>query len=127
MKFDAAVLEQVNAPLAVTEGSARCTRTTFWFVSVLSMRGQRLYHFLMVSSHAQYCVVPEAGAIQVSNDIPFDRACLICCGVITGFGAASMPTISSINRGRTTRTMSARRRDFTATRQKRFDPSLRRH
>lgn len=35
MKFDAAVLEQVNAPLAVTEGSARCTRTTFWFVSVL--------------------------------------------------------------------------------------------
>src|SRR5579864_1954121 len=30
--------------------------------SRLSMRGQRLHHFLMVSSHAQYCIVPEAGA-----------------------------------------------------------------
>jgi S-(hydroxymethyl)glutathione dehydrogenase/alcohol dehydrogenase len=47
-----------------------------------------LHHFSVVSSHAQYCVVPESGAIAVPPDIPFDRACLIGCGVMTGVGAA---------------------------------------
>ena len=28
------------------------------------------------SSHAEYCVVPESGAIEVPKEIPFDRACL---------------------------------------------------
>jgi S-(hydroxymethyl)glutathione dehydrogenase/alcohol dehydrogenase len=48
-----------------------------------------LHHFSVVSSHAQYCVVPESGAIAVPPEIPFDRACLIGCGVMTGVGAAS--------------------------------------
>ena len=48
-----------------------------------------LNHFSVVSSHAQYCVVPESGAIAVPAEIPFDRACLIGCGVMTGVGAAS--------------------------------------
>jgi S-(hydroxymethyl)glutathione dehydrogenase/alcohol dehydrogenase len=47
-----------------------------------------LHHFSVVSSHAQYCVVPESGAIGVPAEIPFDRACLIGCGVMTGVGAA---------------------------------------
>jgi S-(hydroxymethyl)glutathione dehydrogenase / alcohol dehydrogenase len=55
----------------------------------LSHRGKPLHHFSMVSSHAEYCVVPEAGAIQVSREIPFDRACLIGCGVMTGYAAAT--------------------------------------
>jgi len=42
-----------------------------------------------VSSHAEYCVVPESGAIKVPDAIPFDRACLIGCGVMTGIGAVS--------------------------------------
>jgi len=42
-----------------------------------------------VSSHAEYCVVPEAGAIAVPEEIPFDRACLIGCGVMTGVGGAA--------------------------------------
>jgi S-(hydroxymethyl)glutathione dehydrogenase/alcohol dehydrogenase len=55
----------------------------------LSIDGQPVNHFSMVSSHAEYCVVPERGAIAVPRDIPFDRACLIGCGVMTGFGAAT--------------------------------------
>jgi len=57
--------------------------------SRLSRNGAPMHHFSVVSSHAQYCVVPESGAIGVPKDIPFDRACLIGCGVMTGVGAAT--------------------------------------
>jgi S-(hydroxymethyl)glutathione dehydrogenase/alcohol dehydrogenase len=57
--------------------------------SRLSRGGGPMHHFSVVSSHAQYCVVPEPGAIAVPREIPFDRACLIGCGVMTGVGAAT--------------------------------------
>jgi len=57
--------------------------------SRLSRPGGQVHHFSVVSSHAQYCVVPESGAIAVPKEIPFDRACLIGCGVMTGVGAAT--------------------------------------
>jgi len=53
------------------------------------LAGHRLlHHFSTTSTHAQYTVVPESGAIAVPREIPFDRACLIGCGVMTGVGAA---------------------------------------
>ena len=55
--------------------------------SRLRMGGETLYHFSMVCSHAEYCVVDESSAIPVPSEIPFDRACLIGCGVMTGVGA----------------------------------------
>ncbi len=51
--------------------------------------GAPVHHFSVVSSHAELCVVPETGAIKVPAEIPFDRACLIGCGVMTGVGAAT--------------------------------------
>ena len=57
--------------------------------SRLSLGGAPLHHFSVVSSHAEYSVVPESGAIRVPEGIPFDRACLIGCGVMTGVGAVS--------------------------------------
>ncbi|HXV06512.1 MAG TPA: Zn-dependent alcohol dehydrogenase [Burkholderiales bacterium] len=57
--------------------------------SRLSRRGSQVHHFSVVSSHAQYCVVPESGAIAVPKELPLDRACLIGCGVMTGVGAAT--------------------------------------
>ena len=57
--------------------------------SRLSIDGRKLHHFSVVSSHAEYCVVPEAGAVVVPKEIPFDRACLIGCGVMTGVGGAA--------------------------------------
>jgi S-(hydroxymethyl)glutathione dehydrogenase/alcohol dehydrogenase len=57
--------------------------------SRLTRDGGPIHHFSVVSSHAEYCVVPESGAISVPKEIPFDRACLIGCGVMTGVGAAT--------------------------------------
>ena len=57
--------------------------------SRLSVDGRKLHHFSVVSSHAEYCVVPETGAIVAPKEIPFDRACLIGCGVMTGVGGAA--------------------------------------
>ena len=54
--------------------------------SRLRIGGEKLHHFSEVSSHAEYCVVPESGAIPVPAEMPFDRACLIGCGVMTGVG-----------------------------------------
>jgi S-(hydroxymethyl)glutathione dehydrogenase/alcohol dehydrogenase len=56
--------------------------------SRMSRQGATVYHYSVTSSHAQYTVVPESGAIPVSPEIPFDRACIIGCGVMTGVGAA---------------------------------------
>ena len=55
--------------------------------SRMSRGGSTVYHYSVTSTHAQYAVVPESGAISVPADIPFDRACLIGCGVMTGVGA----------------------------------------
>ena len=48
--------------------------------SRLRWNGERLNHF---------SVVPESGAIAVPREMPFDRACLLGCGVMTGVGAVS--------------------------------------
>ena len=53
----------------------------------LGRDGRPIYHFTMVSSHAEYCVVPEAAAVPIPEEMPLDRACLIGCGVLTGVGA----------------------------------------
>ena len=55
----------------------------------LAFDGKPLHHFGVVSSHAEYSIVPESGAIPVPREIPFDRACLIGCGVTTGVCAVT--------------------------------------
>jgi len=49
--------------------------------------GEPVHHFFETSTHARYTVVPESGAIPVPPELPFDRACIIGCGVMTGIGA----------------------------------------
>ena len=48
--------------------------------------GEKVHHYSVTSTHAQYTVVPESGAVPVSKEMPFDRACIIGCGVMTGVG-----------------------------------------
>jgi S-(hydroxymethyl)glutathione dehydrogenase/alcohol dehydrogenase len=50
--------------------------------------GEELKHLMFLGAFAEYCIVPEQQAIAVTRDIPFDRASLIGCGVMTGVGAA---------------------------------------
>lgn len=42
-----------------------------------------------VGSFAEYCVVPEAAAITIRPDVPFDIAAIIGCAVMTGIGAVT--------------------------------------
>ena len=56
--------------------------------SRMSRDGQPVHHFFVTSTHAEYTVVPESGAIRVSKEVPFDVACIVGCGVMTGVGAA---------------------------------------
>jgi S-(hydroxymethyl)glutathione dehydrogenase/alcohol dehydrogenase len=50
--------------------------------------GDELKQLMFLGAFAEYCVVPAAQAIVVPKEMPFDRACLIGCGVMTGVGAA---------------------------------------
>src|SRR5579883_3083268 len=50
--------------------------------------GGELRHLMFLGAFGDYCIVQDQQAIAVPNDIPFDRACLIGCGVMTGVGAA---------------------------------------
>ena len=56
--------------------------------SRMSRDGATVHHYSVTSTHAQYSVVPESGAIVIPKEIAFDRACIIGCGVMTGVGAA---------------------------------------
>jgi S-(hydroxymethyl)glutathione dehydrogenase / alcohol dehydrogenase len=58
-----------------------------------------LKQLMFLGAFAEYCIVPAQQAIVVPKDIPFDRACLIGCGVMTGVGAAL--NVASIEYGST--------------------------
>jgi S-(hydroxymethyl)glutathione dehydrogenase / alcohol dehydrogenase len=50
--------------------------------------GRPLQQLMFLGAFGEYCVVSDQQAIPVPKEIPFDRACLIGCGVMTGAGAA---------------------------------------
>ena len=49
--------------------------------------GGRLNQFLNLSSFAEAMLVHEHAVVKVREDMPFDRAALVGCGVTTGVGA----------------------------------------
>ena len=55
--------------------------------SRLSLDGQRIAHYLGVSSFAERAVVPASGAIRVRDDAPLDVVALVGCAVANGVGA----------------------------------------
>jgi len=50
--------------------------------------GRELRQLMYLGSFGEYCIVADQQAIVIPREIPFDRACLIGCGVMTGVGAA---------------------------------------
>ncbi|MDR3485480.1 MAG: Zn-dependent alcohol dehydrogenase [Bradyrhizobium sp.] len=50
--------------------------------------GRELQQLMFMGAFGEYCIVSDQQAIPVPKEIPFDRACLIGCGVTTGAGAA---------------------------------------
>jgi S-(hydroxymethyl)glutathione dehydrogenase/alcohol dehydrogenase len=59
--------------------------------------GGDLRQLMFLGAFGEYCVVPAEQAIVVPKELPFDRACLIGCGVMTGVGAAL--NVASIKHG----------------------------
>jgi S-(hydroxymethyl)glutathione dehydrogenase/alcohol dehydrogenase len=55
--------------------------------SRLSIDGKQAFHYLGVSSFAEYAVVPASGAIKIRDDAPLDTMALVGCAVATGVGA----------------------------------------
>jgi S-(hydroxymethyl)glutathione dehydrogenase/alcohol dehydrogenase len=55
----------------------------------LHARGQDIAPFLGTACFSDFVVVPEAGAIQVPDDVPFDALATIGCAVVTGVGAVT--------------------------------------
>jgi S-(hydroxymethyl)glutathione dehydrogenase / alcohol dehydrogenase len=49
---------------------------------------RELGQLMFLGAFAEYCIVADHQAIPVPKELPFDRACLIGCGVMTGVGAA---------------------------------------
>jgi S-(hydroxymethyl)glutathione dehydrogenase/alcohol dehydrogenase len=50
--------------------------------------GHEVGQLMFLGAFAEYAVVADHQAIVVPKELPFDRACLIGCGVMTGVGAA---------------------------------------
>ncbi len=49
--------------------------------------GTTITHGLRTGGFAEFVVVQESQAVVIPRDIPLDKASLLACGVITGFGA----------------------------------------
>lgn len=63
--------------------------TLFDGTSRLRAGGERLFHYLGVSSYAEEVVVPESGAIRIRRDAPLETVAIVGCAVATGIGAVT--------------------------------------
>jgi S-(hydroxymethyl)glutathione dehydrogenase/alcohol dehydrogenase len=55
-------------------------------VRLRNSRGQEIIQKAGVAGFAEYVVVKESQVVKIPTDMPIDRAALLACGVITGFG-----------------------------------------
>ncbi|KAK9112551.1 hypothetical protein Scep_020070 [Stephania cephalantha] len=51
-------------------------------------KGELLYHFMSVSSFSEYTAVDVRHVTKTDPSVPSDKACLLGCGISTGFAAA---------------------------------------
>lgn len=56
--------------------------------SRLKLEGETIYHNSLLSTFAEYAVVPEMSCVKLPDAMPMAQAALIGCGVATGYGAA---------------------------------------
>jgi S-(hydroxymethyl)glutathione dehydrogenase/alcohol dehydrogenase len=52
-------------------------------------KGQNCGQMCTVSTFAEYTIAPKTATVKIDKDIPLDKACIVGCGVTTGFGAAT--------------------------------------
>ena len=51
-------------------------------------RGKDLGLMCLLGTFSHHTVVNEASCIKIDDDVPLDRACLLGCGVVTGWGSS---------------------------------------
>jgi Zn-dependent alcohol dehydrogenase len=49
--------------------------------------GEPVYHYSLLSTFAEACVVPERSCVPIARDVPFAVAGLVGCAITTGVGA----------------------------------------
>lgn len=52
-------------------------------------KGQDIYHFMGTSTFSQYTVLADVSVVAIDPKAPLEKACLLGCGITTGFGAAT--------------------------------------
>jgi len=50
-------------------------------------KGQAIAHGVRAATFAEYAIVDQSQVVKIPADMPLDRAALLACGVITGYGA----------------------------------------
>jgi len=52
-----------------------------------SCNGKQIFHYMGCSTFSEYIVLPEISVAVVNPKAPFDKICLLGCGITTGIGA----------------------------------------
>jgi S-(hydroxymethyl)glutathione dehydrogenase/alcohol dehydrogenase len=55
----------------------------------LACDAEPVHQLMYLGGFSEYCIVPAQSAVRIPDAMPFDRAALIGCGVMTGVGAAT--------------------------------------
>ncbi|EER30437.1 S-(hydroxymethyl)glutathione dehydrogenase [Candida tropicalis MYA-3404] len=53
-------------------------------------KGKELIHFMGCSTFSQYTVVTDISVVAINDKAELDKACLLGCGITTGYGAATI-------------------------------------
>jgi len=56
--------------------------------SRISCGGRAVYHYSLLSGFAERTVVPARACVKLPDGLALDQACILGCGVATGYGAA---------------------------------------
>ncbi|KAJ4951336.1 hypothetical protein NE237_028168 [Protea cynaroides] len=83
-----------KAPMKVNPGMPRDESSRF-----RDSNGEKINHFLSVSSFCEYTVVDIMNLVKITEPIPVETACLLSCGVSTGVGAVTK--IAKVEKGST--------------------------
>jgi S-(hydroxymethyl)glutathione dehydrogenase/alcohol dehydrogenase len=65
--------------VAITDGTHR----------IHTADGKPVFPMTLLGTFSPYMVVHESSVVKIDKDIPFEVACLVGCGVTTGYGSAT--------------------------------------
>lgn len=68
-----------------TQGQGKMPDGTVRF----KVKGKEVLHFMGCSTFSQYTVVSKFSVVKINEKAPLEKACLLGCGITTGYGAAT--------------------------------------